>query len=77
MKTGTCPKCASREVFTNSRFGFFSRSFRGYTLVAPFLGSVLVDEYVCAACGFAESYVPGEKALARLAKHWRRVAPPG
>lgn len=53
MKTGKCPKCGSHDVLHVEKRYPEPRGVVGVTLWSR----VPVDDYICGACGFAETYV--------------------
>ncbi len=76
MKSGTCPRCGSEEVHSGANV--FSKTGTMGSNTIPigglYFGSVALDNYVCVACGYVESYVGGQKARHRIAKRWPRVS---
>ena len=54
-RTGTCPKCGSRDVVKASG----DTMSHSYIVVSVF-GTAPIDRWVCCACGFAEEWVPEE-----------------
>lgn len=84
MRSGTCPKCSGTEVYA-ARNGLglgegakvqvrphLETGFRG---VAPRHVTDDVWVYVCAGCGFSETYVHDPAAIAFVRQRWVRVAP--
>lgn len=77
MKSGTCPKCQSSEVFNNS-----SHPTRGdRASIAGADGRVrsnlYVNVYVCADCGYVEEYVRedilnDQEKMERLRSTWKK-----
>ena len=54
MQTGKCPKCDNTEIYVNTcRVGAASRA----KLPLSLMTEVAVDEFICAQCGFIESYL--------------------
>jgi len=69
MKSGKCPKCGSANVRCKlgaGKHGHHGRipSGGGFDVGIP------VNRYVCAECGFVETYVDDAKARARVAEKW-------
>ena len=59
MKNGTCPKCNSSSVY-----------FKAYALDKVTLEGRSVEyvNYVCADCGYFETYIVDKNALSRIPK---------
>lgn len=86
MRTGTCPKCAGTEVYA-ARNGLGSGEHAKVTIrpmlepgfrgIAPRHVSDDVWVYTCAACGYTETYVHDEAAVAFIRQHWVRVQQQG
>ena len=57
MKNGTCPKCNSSQVY-----------FKPYALDKVTLDSKGVEyaNYVCAECGYFETYITDQTALRKI-----------
>lgn len=82
MRRGTCPKCDGSEVHAARNglgFGDGSRVGLRPHVETGFRGMVVPHQttdvwtYVCAACGYAETYIIGEQALAFIRQSWPRV----
>jgi predicted nucleic-acid-binding Zn-ribbon protein len=59
MKSGTCPKCNSSNVY-----------FKAYALDKVTLDGRGVEyvDYVCTDCGYIETYITDTEALGRIPK---------
>jgi len=74
MKNGNCPKCGSSEIHAGTEVFPKSGPFTcnaipiGLTAMAP------LDNYVCAACGYVESYISREDDIASIRRKWPQVA---
>lgn len=72
MKSGICPKCGSSDVWCKTSMGY-----RGALMLGLFTSIPLTD-YVCAECGYVESYVK-EDQMNRMRKsirsHYSKVKP--
>lgn len=64
MKNGQCPKCGSTNVYTQ-------QNELQETRVAGRLQ--IVDDYVCTACGYFETYLTDQDALRKIAERWKKV----
>ncbi len=79
MRSGRCPKCGSQAIH---RPGPAQGLGYGGPGIIVRTGEILVpptplDQYVCATCGWFESYLADPEKLARVAARWPRVAPGG
>ena len=64
MKNGKCPKCGSTDVLHVEKRYPEPRGVVGVTLWSR----VPVDDYVCGACGFRETYVSNLAELDKIRK---------
>lgn len=63
MKSGICPKCGSNEIYTNKKLQPFN------SILLKFAWQWIrayLRRYVCAACGYIESYVADEESLKHI-----------
>ncbi len=79
MTSGTCPKCGSNEIYTDTnvdgRFSTAGRNLvlaKGGILAPAFVG---YDNYFCATCGYIERYVTDPSDRQLIAQNWSRVKP--
>ncbi|HEX7135310.1 MAG TPA: hypothetical protein VF228_22235 [Iamia sp.] len=86
MRSGTCPKCAGTEVYA-ARNGLsigqhYKVGLRAH-IEPGFRGTMVPHQtndlwtYICATCGFSETYLHDEAAMAFVRQRWVRVQPPG
>ena len=81
MKSGTCPKCNASAVYQGSSSPLHAGDGLLHLEAYPPKRAVnlLLDAYVCAACGYSEMYV-AEQSQAKLSTitedptHWRKVS---
>jgi predicted nucleic-acid-binding Zn-ribbon protein len=79
MKSGTCIKCGSNEVYTNS--GLASRGERSNMSGADdgkMSSRLFIDVVVCTNCGYFEEYVEksdlsNEKKMNKLKSSWSKI----
>lgn len=77
MKTGTCPKCGSTDVYSGAHIT--NKAGVENTNTIPLGGSNLLphlmplDNYVCVNCGYVESYISDPRDLQRIAESWQRA----
>jgi len=76
--TGTCPKCNSTEVYTNSNLP--SRGDRSVMAGGggSMSGRLFIDVVLCTECGYFEEYVrpedlANEKKMEKLKGSWRKI----
>lgn len=70
MRNGLCPKCGSKNIFTQKNginFGSFEVNTGFFVTFSP------TDDYICADCGYFERYIDDKKKLAEVAQKWARV----
>lgn len=63
-KSGTCPKCAGKDIR-------ISRQRMWGTIIpvgSTVFGAAYSSLYICASCGFVESWVEQEKDLEKIRK---------
>jgi ribosomal protein S27AE len=75
MKNGKCPKCGSGEVFRGTDIPAKSGPFGSNSIPITLLSIAALDNYVCGACGFLESYISDASKLQEIARRWPRVKP--
>jgi predicted nucleic-acid-binding Zn-ribbon protein len=69
MKSGQCPKCGSSEIYSGR-----AHNQRSAMNISMFKHARLED-FVCADCGYIESYVIDNAKLDDIKRLWTRVAP--
>ncbi|HEX8503541.1 MAG TPA: hypothetical protein VF659_23355 [Pyrinomonadaceae bacterium] len=73
MKDGVCPKCQAATVYR--RLEGISHG-GGGIYISTFSSAAErcdVTYYVCATCGYVESYLYDEEKLSDVARTWRKV----
>jgi len=73
MKSGKCPKCRSTNVHDGSVVPHKKGASSQYALKISAFYAVALDRYVCAGCGYVESYVTDRSDLERISQEWPRV----
>ena len=74
MRSGTCPKCESNEVYSGEHLHSFTKMGSNWANTIPitaFLNAPL-DNYVCVNCGYVESYIGDPGKLHKIAQKWPR-----
>ncbi len=69
MKSGKCPKCGSNQIYKKN-----ARGHRSYILTG-IIRFVRLADYVCAGCGYVESYLYDEKHKEHIKNNWEKVQP--
>jgi predicted nucleic-acid-binding Zn-ribbon protein len=73
VKTGTCPKCKSTSVYCGDKIPLKSGPFGSNSIPVSIVSIASLDNYVCADCGYLESYVARESKLKEISATWRLV----
>jgi len=75
MKNGICPKCNSSEVYAGRNLVFKGGSYGSNSVPISFWVAAPLDNYVCASCGYVESYIADPNKLTEIRKRWPKVNP--
>jgi len=75
MKSGTCPKCGSNEVYTDR--DLLKRGERMQLVISSWK-TIFLDTYICLTCGYFEEHIPekdlkDEKLIGKIRETWKRV----
>ena len=70
MKNGKCIQCGSDQIFKYRGYGY--NGYRNVLQIALWRAAVLTD-YVCAKCGYLESYLEDPKKIDLIKCKWKRV----
>jgi len=73
LKTGTCPKCGSDEVFSGAGISLKKGPFGSNSIPVGLTSIAALDNYVCADCGYVESYVSDPKKLVEISRKWDKI----
>ena len=78
MKSGTCPKCKSTDIYTNSDVGAMSKHVFGNDTIrlTLFPRFAMLDSYICGNCGFVEKYVASQKHIDDVKANLKKVGSP-
>jgi predicted nucleic-acid-binding Zn-ribbon protein len=77
MSDGICPKCNSHEVYTNREIGPVNSIYGAQAIPVRGAGQTefaRLVTFVCAACGYSESYVRGSSSLSQIVRYWKKVS---
>jgi predicted nucleic-acid-binding Zn-ribbon protein len=79
MKNGKCPKCKSKEVYSGENIKLKKGVYGANTIpLGGLFGShVVLDNYVCANCGYLESYINKKEDLFKIRSQWKAVEAKG
>ena len=75
LKSGTCPKCGSKEVYSNREL---SKRGERMQLVISSMKWYFLDTYICTGCFYFEEYVPEKEKpdaaiIAKIKETWKKV----
>lgn len=77
MRKGICPKCGSSEVYSGADVQVKTNGWgmNAIPIKKGFLDPSMaaLDNYVCAQCGYVESYISDSKKLKEITQNWSRV----
>ncbi len=73
LKTGTCPKCHSHEIFSGARVALKKGPFGSNSIPIGLTSIAALDNFVCGECGYVESYVSDTQKLVEIARKWEQV----
>jgi predicted nucleic-acid-binding Zn-ribbon protein len=73
LKTGTCPKCSSDEIFSGAGISLKKGPFGSNSIPVGLTSIAALDNYVCADCGYVESYVSDPKKLVEISRKWDKI----
>lgn len=74
MKTGVCPKCQSAEIYAGSDIPLKKGPFGSNAIPVSMTSIAALDNYVCAECGYVESYIGDSDKLKEIQRKWVRIA---
>ena len=77
MKTGVCPKCNSTAVYSGVDIPLKKGPFGSNAIPLSMTSIAALDNYVCADCGYVESYIGESEKLKEVQSKWLRVAESG
>lgn len=72
---GCCPICHSHQVRSGEAVENKGGLRGANRLPLSATMAVALDNYVCLACGYVESYIADRGVLNRIGREWPRVAP--
>ncbi|MGW8195023.1 MAG: hypothetical protein ACWGOX_12240 [Desulforhopalus sp.] len=73
MKSGQCPKCGSKKVYSGANVPLKSGPFISNVIPVSLTSVAALDNYVCVDCGLVESYIAESAKLKDIVKNWDKV----
>ena len=73
LKSGTCPKCTSDEVYSGASIPLKKGPFGSNSVPISLTSIAAVDNYVCTRCGYIERYISDVEKLTEIAEKWSKV----
>jgi predicted nucleic-acid-binding Zn-ribbon protein len=74
LRSGKCPMCGSDEVYENTETA--SNGDSGKVAVGMWgTKKITLIRYLCADCGYVETYVDNLKDREKAREHWKSVNP--
>ena len=73
MKTGTCPKCSSAEIFSGAGIALKKGPFGSNSIPVGLTSIAALDNYVCGECGYVESYISDPEKLTEISRKWDKI----
>jgi len=75
MKNGICPKCGIAQVYSGANVSMKGGSYGSNSVPITGFSSAPLDNYVCANCGYVESYISNTDKLKKIKDKWEAVPP--
>ncbi len=69
MKNGPCPKCGSKEIYVQRNWVGNPRNVLKLGMFSP----VNLREYICAECGFVETYLDNLEDASKIIDKCEKV----
>jgi predicted nucleic-acid-binding Zn-ribbon protein len=76
VRQGKCPKCGSEEVYSGVIVAPKNGPFGCNSIPVTLLSLAALDNYVCADCGYMESFVADAAKLKEISQRWPKVNKP-
>ncbi len=73
LKSGTCPKCESDEVYSGATIPLKKGPFGSNSIPISLTSIAALDNYVCTRCGYIERYVCDAEKLTEITEKWSKV----
>jgi predicted nucleic-acid-binding Zn-ribbon protein len=77
MLSGVCPKCHQDTIHVKERGVQIGDTERGlYVRTKMMVSPCTFRTYICASCGYLETYIADQAKLVEVASAWEKVASP-
>lgn len=76
MRSGICPKCESDKIYSGASLPLKKGPFGSNSIPVSLTSIAALDNYVCVACGYVESYLSETEKLTEIARKWPRMNEP-
>lgn len=76
MREGKCPKCGSEEIYAGLDVAPKSGPFASNSIPIGLFSVAALDNYVCAQCGYVESYIADHEKVREISRKWRKIRAP-
>jgi predicted nucleic-acid-binding Zn-ribbon protein len=73
LKENKCPKCGSTDIYAGTDVYPKSGPFTSNSIPISLTSIAALDNYVCVACGYVESYVAETEKLNEISKKWTKI----
>jgi hypothetical protein len=73
MKSGICPLCGGKEIYSGAAVKMKAGMNQSNTIPVSAFRHAPLDNYVCGDCGYAQSFIAREKDLLAIKKKWPLV----
>lgn len=73
MKKGKCPKCGSDDIYSNENMRLKMGPFGSNAIPISMTSMAALDNYVCTACGYVESYISDQTKLKEIYVKWPKI----
>ena len=73
LKSGTCPKCGSDQVYSGATIPLKKGPFGSNSIPISLTSIVAVDNYICTSCGYVERYISDAEKLTEITEKWSKV----
>ena len=73
LKSGTCPKCNSKKIFSGAKIPLKKGPFGSNAIPVGLTSIAALDNYVCVDCGYVERYVSDPDKLVEISRKWDAI----
>jgi len=76
LKRNKCPKCGSTDIYAGTDVYPKSGPFTSNSIPISLSSIAALDNYVCIACGYVESYIAETEKLKEISRKWIKIEEP-